>query len=113
MVSSENHSDCLLSVAGSCGETRQQGENIATFITALMQFTEHCAFGAALDFKLHDQLVCGIGDGKIQHHAPTGSHFDGQSHTRRSEVDYFSVGIVRVRANFYTSTWSDQRSMQV
>ena len=44
------------------------GENKATFITALKQFTEYNALGAALDDKLHDRLVCGTGDGKIQHH---------------------------------------------
>ena len=45
---------------------RQQGENVATFVTALKQLTEHCVFGAALDDMLRDRLVCGIGDGKIQ-----------------------------------------------
>ena len=45
---------------------RQQSENVATFVTALKQLTEHCVFGAALDDMLRDRLVCGIGDGKIQ-----------------------------------------------
>ena len=54
---------------------RQQGENVATFVTALKQLTKHCAFGAALDDMLRDQLICGIGNGKIQRHLLAESEF--------------------------------------
>eukprot|EP00731_Ephydatia_muelleri_P001678 Em0001g1678a len=57
----------LLSVCGaSTYKTRQNGENVATFVSELRQLAMRCDFGASLEEMLRDRLVCGIKDEHIQ-----------------------------------------------
>ena len=46
--------------------TQQPGEAIAMFLAELRHLTEHCEFGATLEEKLRDRLVCGVHDIRIQ-----------------------------------------------
>ncbi|KAL5517509.1 hypothetical protein EMCRGX_G003064 [Ephydatia muelleri] len=46
--------------------TRQNGENVATFVSELRQLAMRCDFGAFLEELLRDRLVCGIKDEHIQ-----------------------------------------------
>ena len=45
---------------------RQQGESIATYVAVLKGLGEHCGYGDQLNNMVHDRLVCGIGDVRIQ-----------------------------------------------
>eukprot|EP00731_Ephydatia_muelleri_P001691 Em0001g1691a len=57
----------LLSVCGaSTYKTRQNGDNVATFVSELRQLAMRCDFGASLEEMLRDRLVCGIKDEHIQ-----------------------------------------------
>ena len=46
--------------------TRQNGENVATFVSELRQLAMRCDFGASLEEMLRDRLVCGIKDEHMQ-----------------------------------------------
>ena len=46
--------------------SRQNGENVATFVSELRHLAMRCDFGAALEEMLRDRLVCGIKDEHIQ-----------------------------------------------
>ena len=41
---------------------------MAIFIVELQSLVEYCNFGASLEAKLRDQVVCGINDTAIEHH---------------------------------------------
>ena len=45
---------------------RNQGESIANFVVDLHNTAKHCEFNDALDDMLHDRLVCGVKQPKIQ-----------------------------------------------
>lgn len=47
--------------------THQQGESVATFIAELQHLAWYCDFGDSLKDMLHDRLVCGIENGRIQY----------------------------------------------
>ena len=42
------------------------GETVATFVAELRQLSEFCEFGASLEYRLRDRLVCGIASGSSQ-----------------------------------------------
>ncbi len=46
--------------------SRDPGESIAAFITALRELAEHCQYGASLKEMLRDRLVCGVSHETIQ-----------------------------------------------
>ena len=39
---------------------------MATFVAELRRLTEYCDFGTSLEDMLHDRLVCGVNDDRIQ-----------------------------------------------
>ena len=41
-------------------------ESVGTYVTELRHLSEHCEFGSTLNEKLHDRLVCGVEEPKIQ-----------------------------------------------
>ena len=41
-------------------------ESVATYIAELQHLSEHCEFGSTLNEMLHDRLVCGVKEPKIQ-----------------------------------------------
>ena len=45
---------------------RNQGESIPNFVANLCNIAKHCEFNNALDNMLHDRLVCGVNEPKIQ-----------------------------------------------
>ena len=45
---------------------RQQGESVAKFVTELRQITQFCGYGETLEDMLHDCLVYGVNDMRIQ-----------------------------------------------
>ena len=45
---------------------RNHGEPVAIFVAELKKLSEHCGFGDSLNDALHDRLICGINDGRIQ-----------------------------------------------
>ena len=45
---------------------RQPGESVAAFIAKLRHLTQHCEFGESLQDMLHDRLVCGVNDARLQ-----------------------------------------------
>ena len=45
---------------------REQGETIADYLAALRELAADCNFGAELDSNLHDLLVCGVNNAKMQ-----------------------------------------------
>ena len=47
--------------------SQKEGELIAEFVAELRQLSKHCNFEAVLNDMLHDRLVCGIRDVRIQH----------------------------------------------
>ena len=44
----------------------QQGESVATYIAELRHLTRYCDFDTSLNDMLHDRLMCGIENGRIQ-----------------------------------------------
>ena len=46
--------------------SRNTGESVASFVARLRKLSEHCNYGASLEQMLHDRLVCGIGDERVQ-----------------------------------------------
>ena len=45
---------------------RKQRQSVSTFVVELRHLTEHCEFGDSMDDMLHDRLVCGINDSRLQ-----------------------------------------------
>ena len=45
---------------------RRSGESVAAYIAELWHLSEHCEFGTTLNQMLHDRLVCGVEEPKIQ-----------------------------------------------
>ena len=46
--------------------TQKEGESVADFVAQLRKLSEHCQYEATLDDMLHDRLVCGLHDVKLQ-----------------------------------------------
>ena len=45
---------------------KKPGESVADFVAHLRKLAEECQFGDTFDDMMRDQLVCGIGDDKVQ-----------------------------------------------
>ena len=50
---------------------RQQGESVSTFMSELIAQAEFSTFGTSLDVMLHDRLVCGVNESRIQRRLPS------------------------------------------
>ena len=54
---------------GSC--LRRYGKTVVDYVAAVRKASEHCCFEGALEDRLLEQLVIGIGDGKMQRRLPS------------------------------------------
>ena len=45
---------------------QREGETIAEFVAKLCRLSKHCKFGDTLEDMLHDRIVCGIRDTRLQ-----------------------------------------------
>ena len=46
--------------------SRKQGESVANFVADLRRLSEYCKFGKSLAAMLHDRLICGIYNDRMQ-----------------------------------------------